>query len=60
MLTRVFAARQMASSPAMSALGRVREMGRAIMQMAEEQMAFERRLTVTETRMDKAAGIVVI
>ena len=33
-------------------------MGRAIMQMAEEQMEFERRLTVTESRMDKAASVV--
>ena len=32
----------------MSALMQVREMGRAIMQMAEEQMVFERRLTSTE------------
>ncbi|MAU01667.1 MAG: hypothetical protein CL608_31400 [Anaerolineaceae bacterium] len=30
----------------------VREMGRAIMQMADEQMEFERRLTVTEGRLE--------
>ena len=42
----------------MSALMQVREMGRAIMQMAEEQMEFDRRLIMTETRVDKAASIV--
>jgi hypothetical protein len=57
-LAQAFATRQMPSSPTMSTLIQVREMGRAIMQMAEEQLEFERRLAVTETRMDKAAGVV--
>lgn len=35
-------------------LMQVREMGRAIMQMAEEQIEFERRLSTTENRLDKA------
>lgn len=43
---------------ATTTLVQVREMGRAIMQMAEEQMEFERRLTMTEGRMDKAAHVV--
>ena len=41
-----------------STLVQVREMGRAIMQMAEEQIEFERRLSVTETRLNKAANVV--
>ncbi len=41
-----------------STLLQVREMGRAIMQMAEEQIEFERRLTSTEGRLDQAAVIV--
>jgi hypothetical protein len=45
-------------SPAMSTLVQVREMGRAIMQMAQEQIEFERRLTTTEGRLDQAAIIV--
>jgi hypothetical protein len=36
----------------------VRELGRAIMQMAEEQMEFDRRLTSTEGRVDLAAVVV--
>jgi hypothetical protein len=35
----------------------VREMGRAIMQMAEEQMRFESRLATTESRLDQAAAV---
>ena len=42
---------------AMSTLIQVREMGRAIMQMAEEQIEFERRLTTTEGRLEKAAVV---
>jgi hypothetical protein len=38
----------------MSTLMQVREMGRAIMQMAEEQMVFERRLTSTEKHVVQA------
>lgn len=53
-LAKAFASRQTAPSPTMSALIQVREMGRAIMQMAEEQMEFERRLAETETSMGKA------
>lgn len=45
-------------SPTMSALAQVREMGMAIVRMAEEQMEFERRLMTTEARMDKAASVV--
>ncbi len=41
----------------MSALAQVREMGLAIVRMAEEQMEFERRLTTTETRLDQAAVV---
>jgi hypothetical protein len=57
-LAKAFPYRQTAPSPTVSTLVQVREMGRAIMQMAEEQIEFERRLTVTETRMNKAASIV--
>ncbi len=46
------------ATPAMTALVQVREMGRAIMQMAEEQIEFERRLTTTEGRLDQAAVVV--
>jgi hypothetical protein len=41
-----------AASPAPSVLVQVREMGRAIMQMAEEQIEFERRLTVSESKLE--------
>lgn len=44
-------------SPTVSALAQVREMGLAIVRMAEEQMEFERRLTVTENRVDQAAVV---
>lgn len=47
-----------AVSPATATLLQVREMGRAIMQMAEEQIEFERRLVTTEGRIDQAAVIV--
>lgn len=57
-LAKAFASRQTAPSPTMSALVQVREMGHAIMQMAEEQMEFERRLTETETSMGQAVRIV--
>lgn len=42
----------------MATLMQVREMGRAIMQMAEEQMAFERRLTSTESQLSETTIIV--
>jgi hypothetical protein len=45
-------------SPTTATLLQVREMGRAIMQMAEEQIEFERRLTTTEGRLDQAAIVV--
>ncbi len=45
-------------SPTTATLLQVREMGRAIMQMAEEQIEFERRLTTTEGRIDQAAVVV--
>ena len=57
-LAKAFLSRQTAPSPTVSTLVQVREMGRAIMQMAEEQIEFEQRLTVTESRMDQTAGIV--
>ncbi len=46
------------SSPSAAALIQIREMGRAIMQMAEEQLKFEARLTVHHQRLDKAAVVV--
>jgi len=46
------------SSPNTAALIQIREMGRAIMQMAEEQLKFEARLTVHDQRLDKAAMVV--
>jgi len=46
------------TTPTMAALVHVREMGRAIMQMAEEQMEFERRLTTTEDRVDQSTIVV--
>jgi len=36
----------------------IREMGRAIMQMAQEQIEFDRRLATTESRIDKAGKVV--
>ena len=44
-------------SPTTATLLQVREMGRAIMQMAEEQMEFDRRLTVSESRLERAAVV---
>lgn len=44
-------------SATMMALSQVREMGLAIVRMAEEQMEFERRLTTTESRIDQAATV---
>jgi hypothetical protein len=46
-----------ATSPTLTALAQVREMGLAIVRMAEEQMAFERRLATTENRLDQAAVV---
>ncbi|MCB0020126.1 MAG: hypothetical protein KDE09_20185 [Anaerolineales bacterium] len=46
-----------AESSTMVTLSQVREMGLAIVRMAEEQMEFERRLTKTETRLDQAATV---
>ena len=43
---------------ASTTLLQVREMGRAIMQMAEEQMEFERRLATSEGRLNQAAVVV--
>jgi hypothetical protein len=45
-------------SPAMTSLAQIREMGLAIVQMAEQQMEFERRMTTSESRLDRAAVIV--
>ena len=41
-----------------ASLLQVREMGLAIVRMAEEQIEFERRLNTTETRLDKAAVVI--
>lgn len=42
-------------TPTLAALAQVREMGMAIVRMAEEQMEFECRLTTTESRLQQAA-----
>jgi hypothetical protein len=47
-----------ARSDASSTLMQVREMGLAIARMAEEQMEFDRRLAVTEGRVNQAAVVV--
>jgi hypothetical protein len=47
-----------AESPSIQALTQIREMGRAIMQMAEQQIEVERRVATTENRLDKAAVFV--
>jgi hypothetical protein len=45
-------------SPAIVSLAQIREMGLAIVQMAEQQMEFERRMTTSESRLDRAAVVV--
>lgn len=45
------------ATPAMAALVQVREMGMAIVRLAEEQMEFERRLVTTESRLERAAVV---
>lgn len=59
MLARAFVKEPTASdvSPTTATLLQVRKMGRAIMQMAEEQIEFERRLTTTESRLERAAQV---
>ena len=47
-----------AENSSIAALQQVREMGRAIMQMAEEQIAHERRIIQAENRLNKAAIVV--
>ena len=49
--------REVAVSPTEVSLYQVREMGLAIARMAEEQIVFERRLTTTEGRLEKAAVV---
>jgi len=58
-LARAFVREPSASdvSPTTATLLQVREMGRAIMQMAEEQIESERRLTTTELRLERAAQV---
>lgn len=56
-LARAFSKKEQPPSAAASTLIQVREMGRAIMQMAEEQIEFERRLLTTEGRLEKAAVV---
>lgn len=46
------------TSPSMATLIQVREMGRAIMQMAEEQIEFDRRLSTTEGELERTTHIV--
>ncbi len=46
-----------AATPAMAALVQVREMGMAIVRLAEEQMEFERRLVTRESRLERAAVV---
>lgn len=46
-----------ATTPAMAALVQVREMGLALVRLAEEQMEFERRLVTTESRLERAAVV---
>lgn len=43
-----------ADSPAVAALTQIRELGRAIMEMAEQQLEYERRITTTEDRLERA------
>jgi len=59
MLARAFVKEPTAGdvSPTTATLLQVREMGRAIMQLAEEQIEFERRLTMTESRLERAAQV---
>lgn len=45
-------------SPNITALTQIREMGLAIVQMAEQQIEFERRIGATESRLDRAAVVV--
>jgi hypothetical protein len=45
-------------SPTVASLFQVREMGRAIMQMADEQIEIERRLTTTEDQVGQAAIVI--
>jgi hypothetical protein len=45
------------TTPAMAALIQVREMGLALVRLAEEQMEFERRLVTTESRLERAAVV---
>lgn len=47
-----------AESPNIAALSQIREMGLAIVQMAEQQIEFERRIGATESRLDRAAVVV--
>ena len=47
-----------AVTPTETSLLQVREMGLAIARMAEEQIEFERRVTKTESRLDKAAIVI--
>lgn len=47
-----------AESPTITSLQQIREMGLAIVQMAEQQIEFERRVGATENRLDRAAVVV--
>ena len=47
-----------AVSPNLTALAQVREMGLAIVRMAEEQIEFEKRLTTSENKLNQAVTVV--
>ena len=47
-----------AVSPIMSALAQIRDNALAVAALAEQQMEHERRISVSETRLDKAASVV--
>lgn len=46
------------TSPAVTSLTQIREMALAIAEMAEQQIEYERRITTTEGRLDRAAVVV--
>ena len=58
-LTRAFLERaEVAISPTMSALAQIRDNALAVAALAEQQMEHERRISASETRLDKAASVV--
>lgn len=58
-LARAFVERPLpVDSPTVASLTQIKEMARAIMEMAEQQIEYERRITTTESRLDRAAVVV--